>query len=497
MLDVRSALNPESSRNQRFRIRYLAHKMSPGAVHIKTYTVAILSVAVAIFATAAIPFHAAPNYVLLMLAVFVSAWYVGPLAAFAAIAIGAVLSGTIFKGPPEELVIRTVLFLAASSALTLWAYREKRLQSAVELSNSRFRLLMDNVTDYAILVTAPDGIILDFNSGAKRIIGLDAADHGRSLRMIFPPDERNAFEEELSSAEQNGETRDERWHLRKDGSRFWGYGILTVLRDHDGGLKGYVKILRDLTRQKTAEDERNTMFQELENTNDVLEQMVATLAHDIRVPLTAILGWTAIRKSGQLKKESEIDHAFTVIERNAQKQLELMEGLLELYRVKSRQAEADFKTCNLSAIIYDAVETIRLAAESKKLRIDLFDCEPRILTANPTWLTQIFTNLLQNAVKFTPPRGSIHVTCQTSAASFRITISDSGIGIPHNLLPHIFVPFKRGVSDAPGAGLGLAIVRELVEKHGGSVCADSAGEGKGATFVVELPLRSHHEKRAA
>lgn len=464
---------------------------------IKGYVLAIVSVVLAIAVTAAIPFNTAPSYLLLLLAVFVTAWYSTPLAAFAAIVVTSLLSTKIFHEPLVDFIPKLVLFVAASTALTLWASREKRLQAALEQSNSRFQLLMKNVIDYAIIITDPNGFILDISSGAKRIIGLDAADKGASLRMIFPPEENGAFEDEFGTAETKGESRDERWHLRKNGSRFWGFGILTALRDSGGIVKGYVKILRDLTEQKTSEEERIRLFEELENSNSILQQMVATLAHDIRAPLTATLGWTALRRSGHMNTPDKVDQAFEVIERNARKQLELMEGLLELYRVKARHEQADFTPCNLSEVVYDAAETVRPVADGKGVQVDLFDCDSRMISGNAAWLTQIFTNLLQNAVKFTPAGGRVRVTCVRSPTAFRVEITDTGIGIPANLLSDIFLPFKRGTANLPGAGLGLAIVRELVERHGGTVSASSPGKSKGATFVVELPRPQRDQKYVA
>src|SRR5581483_7730892 len=216
----------------------------------------------------------------------------------------------------------------------------------------------------------------------------------------------------------------------------------------------------------------------------------AALAHDIRAPLTTILGWIALRRSGAVDEPAQVDHAFDVIERSAHKQLQLMEGLLELSKVKAGAQEPDFKTCNLTEIIYGALETIRPGAAKKQLQLEVFEDEPRMITGNAVWLMQVFTNILQNAVKFTPAGGTIRVTCSEHPDWFRTEIADSGIGIPSGLINEIFVPFKRGDTRVPGAGLGLAIVRELVQRHGGNVYARSEGPGKGPTFVVDLPIRA-------
>jgi signal transduction histidine kinase len=185
----------------------------------------------------------------------------------------------------------------------------------------------------------------------------------------------------------------------------------------------------------------------------------------------------------------QLERVFESIERNAHKQLEIMEALLDLYRVKSGKVEPQFRKCNLPAIIHDVFETIAPSANSKQLQVQqVFDCEPGQLTANPAWLTQVFTNLLTNAVKFTPSGGTIRVSCVRSEGCFRVEISDTGIGIPPHLLDDVFVPFKRANARIAGSGLGLAIVRELVGMHKGRVYAHSKGEGQGASFIVELPI---------
>jgi PAS domain S-box-containing protein len=334
----------------------------------------------------------------------------------------------------------------------------------------------------------PSGNILDWSSGAERILGITAAHKGCSLQVIFPSDEHEAFTKELREADEGGETRDERWHVRKDGTRFWAFGILSSLRDADGMKMGYVQILRDLTDWKLAQDERSRLTKEIERANSVLEQMVAALAHDIRAPLTAILGWTRLRTSGGLQNPAEVDHAFEVIERNARKQLDLMEALLELARVKSGRVEPHFALCDAAAIVREALDTVRPTAMERNIQIEVLACQRSLVVGNPTWLTQIFTNLLQNAVKFTPAGGFIRICCRRDSDSCSVEISDTGIGISPDLLPEIFEPFKRGTTRAAGAGLGLAIVRELVDRQGGRVFARSEGVAKGATFTVELPL---------
>jgi PAS domain S-box-containing protein len=451
--------------------------------------------AAAILATAVIPFTGAPSYLLLLMAILAAAWYCGRWAALVATALVVPFSHLFFR-VGEDSTVRLILLTTASVTMIFWVHREQRLRSAIEESERRFRLLMENVSSYAIILADPDGNIIDWSSGAEEIIGLDGSDRGKSLRLLFPPEEGEGLYEEFSSAEQSGRAVDERWHVRKDGSKFWGYGMLTALYDPNGTLNGYVTILRDLTERRTAEQERARLMQEIENTNSILEQMVAALAHDIRAHLNAILGWVSLKKAGALADAAKLDRAFDSIERNAREQLDLMEGLLELSRVKSGKTEAEFDTCDIRAVIRDALETVWPATRLKQIRVEQrFECSQPFITANRNWLVQIFTNILSNAVKFTPAGGRICLACRELSNTLRVEVIDSGPGIPREQIDEIFEPFKRGAARAPGVGLGLAIVRELVERHGGRVFAQSEGHGKGATFIVELPRtpRDHHQ----
>ena len=400
-------------------------------VRLKGYALAATFVVLATLATAAIPFNSAPSYLLLLISILATAWYSGSAAAISAIAIATIFSHVVFHERGADEIVRLGLFLLASAAITVWVHREKSLKAAVDESNQRFRLVMGSVTEYAILITNPDGLIVDWNTGAERIIGMDDSDKGRSLEMIFPPHDQAAFVEEMAKAEKTGQATDEKWHRRKDGSQFWAYGILTTLRDTTGTVEGYVKILRDLTGEKLAQEERNRLVAEIEKKNTLLEQMMAVLAHDIRAPLTAVLGWTSLRKDGVPLDPDRVEHILASVERNARKQLELMEGLLEWFRVRSGQVQPPFQRCDGVEILRECLDTIQFQARAKDIQVEqAWECEKAIIVANSAWLAEVFTNVLSNAVKFTPSGGRIRVSCRQSPASLRVEISDTGIGIP-------------------------------------------------------------------
>jgi signal transduction histidine kinase len=260
--------------------------------------------------------------------------------------------------------------------------------------------------------------------------------------MIFRTEDQEAFSNELRAAEASGQTGDERWHVRTNGSQFWAYGVMTCLRDSPGRIAGYVKILRDLTKQRLAQDERTRLMNELRRTNSVLKRMMATLAHDLRAPLTAILGWTRIIQSGSPQRAVDIEKALQSIERSGKRQLELIEELLDYSRLMAGAIEHTVETCRLKQILDDALDTVRPPALLKSIHIEQpVDCDPE-LVGNRIALTQVFTNLLSNAVKFTPNEGHIRIRCGRDTKWLHVAVTDTGKGIPPDLLSRIFEPFQ-------------------------------------------------------
>jgi PAS domain S-box-containing protein len=234
--------------------------------------------------------------------------------------------------------------------------------------------------------------------------------------------------------------------------------------------------------------------EQLRQANRIKDEFLAVLSHELRSPLNPILGWSKLLQSGGLNAQKTAQ-ALATIERNAKLQAELIEDLLDVSRILQGKLRLNVSSVNLTTIIQLAIETVQLAAEAKSIAIEVqLDPELGQVSGDATRLQQIVWNLLSNAVKFTPMGG--HVTVQLASVSnqAQITISDTGQGIPPHFVPHVFDYFRQedGATTRKfgGLGLGLAIVRHLVELHGGTVEATSPGEGLGATFTVKLPLRS-------
>jgi PAS domain S-box-containing protein len=273
----------------------------------------------------------------------------------------------------------------------------------------------------------------------------------------------------------------------------------------DGMPIGTVIEVQDITEEKRIETERaqilereQTARREAEAANRAKDEFLSVLSHELRTPLNAILGWTRMLKSGSLD-DARNSQAIETIERNARLQNNLIEDLLDVSRIISGKIRIEKEKLDLTFVAVSAVETVRPLAEAKGVTIETQGAGERIeICGDATRLQQIVVNLMNNAVKFTPSGGSVTVRLSKTDEKARLEIADTGIGIGAELLPHIFDRFRQADSTTQrnhsGLGLGLTIVRHLVELHEGGIFAGSDGEGKGATFIVEIPLLDDSEK---
>ncbi|ACK73343.1 PAS/PAC sensor hybrid histidine kinase [Gloeothece citriformis PCC 7424] len=265
------------------------------------------------------------------------------------------------------------------------------------------------------------------------------------------------------------------------------------------GLPTVQAICRDITERKQIEQEReNLLIQEqaarevAESANRIKDEFLAVLSHELRSPLNPILGWAKLLNTHTLEPATH-QKALSIIERNAQLQAELIEDLLDVSRILRGKLTLKIVSVNLGFIIDSAIETIRLAAQAKNIQIQT-KLDPNIgeVLGDPARLQQIVWNLLSNAVKFTPTGGKVEIELNSLGNWAKIRVTDTGKGITSDFLPHIFDYFRQADSTTTrifgGLGLGLAIARHLVELHGGTIKAESLGEGQGATFIVKLPL---------
>jgi signal transduction histidine kinase len=266
------------------------------------------------------------------------------------------------------------------------------------------------------------------------------------------------------------------------------------IRDHLAASKAAEAHARDLQKQLAiALEAERAARNEAERVGLVKDEFLATLSHELRTPLNAIFGWTQLLKMSA-GDPAAVREGIEVIDRNVRLQTQLIEDLLDVSRIISGKVRLDVQVVDLPELINSAMESVRPAADAKRLRLEqVIDPSAGPVSGDPARLQQIVWNLLNNAIKFTPTEGRIHVMLDRINSHIELSVVDTGEGISPEFLPHLFERFSQ--SDASttrkhgGLGLGLSIVKNLVELHGGSIRAHSAGEGRGATFIVHLPIR--------
>jgi hypothetical protein len=377
-------------------------------------------------------------------------------------------------------------------------------------SEERFRLLIEGVTEYAIFMLDANGKVTTWNSGAERIKGYTASEIvGQHFSIFYPPEARESRwpEHELQVASEKGSFVDTGWRLRKDGTTFWANVTITALRDDAGQLLGYAKLTRDLTDSKRiqAMDTANQQHEEMldaersarmaaQRATRVKDEFLATLSHELRTPLSAILGWTQLLLRDDAPRGADAQkRAIEVIDRNARAQVQLIDDLLDLSRIMTGKLRLDLHQISFASVVEAAVDSAMPAADAKGIRLKaMLGAGRDVVNADGARLQQVVWNLLTNAIKFTPKGGQVQVLLQRVNSHLELSVSDTGIGIPGNYLPHVFDRFSQKDSSTTrsygGLGLGLAICKQLVELHGGTIKAASQGEGKGSTFSVHLPL---------
>jgi PAS domain S-box-containing protein len=363
-----------------------------------------------------------------------------------------------------------------------------------------FRFLADLIP-HMIFTTTPEGRNEYSNQFAADFIGVDT-DHltGERWAAAVHPDDRAALFERWSRSLITGESFEMTYRFRRavDGQYRYFLGRAAPLRGPDGRILKWFGLNTDLHDQKMAELERIELLAreqkaraEAEAANRMKDEFLATLSHELRTPLTAILGWIQLLRTGTLN-EAKRAHALDTIEASAKLQAQLVADILDVSRIITGKLRLDVKWVELKQVVNAAIETLMPAASARGIAIDLqVDPEVEPVRGDPERLQQVMWNLLSNAIKFCARDGLVKVHVTPAGDHVDVIVSDNGEGIPADVLPHIFERFRQGDNSTKrrhgGLGLGLAIVRHLVELHGGTVEAHSPGPGQGATFRVHLP----------
>ncbi len=381
--------------------------------------------------------------------------------------------------------------------------------ATIKAKDERLRLILDNTTDYGFVLADLEGVITEWEGGAAAVTGWSATEAvGQPITLIFTSEDRDAGIpiSEMARAASMGRAADRRWHLRKDGGRFFADGVMVGLRDAEGLLHGYAKIFRDSTsehlsateleaardREHRAAESLRVLAADLSEANRRKTEFLAVLAHELRNPLAPIRNGVQILKlidnapAAMVKAREMMDRQLTHL-------VSLVDDLLDVARITQGKFDLKIQSVEVGQIVMAAVEASSPWMEISKheLSVQLPD-EPLVLEADPTRLTQVFCNLLNNAAKFTPPGGRISIHVRRHGDHAVIVVRDTGIGLSAESLHSVFDMFSqvKGRRDAAhgGLGIGLSLVRSLVELHGGVVGVQSPGDGLGSVFEVRVPL---------
>ena len=393
--------------------------------------------------------------------------------------------------------------------------KRREAEERVRRSEELFRLLVESVQDYAIFMLDPQGNVISWNAGAQRIKGYRREEIiGRHFSTFYPEEDKQNGkpERELEAAREQGSVRDEGIRVRKDGTTFWANVVITAVHDENGELRGFAKVTRDISERKKSDEMQNALLEQREarvqaeherrlaetsyraaqEANRAKDEFLMTLSHELRTPMTAILGWARLLP-GMALTDPIFREAIASIARGAELQAHLIDDVLDVSRIVSGKMHLSRETIDVARVITASLEAVRPSADAKLITITT-SLSPALgdLVADPTRLQQVMWNLLSNAVKFTPRNGVIEVSARRTASNVEIAVKDSGQGIDPRFIPHVFEPFRQAENPSTrvhgGLGLGLSIVRYIVEAHGGTVHAQSGGQGQGATFTVTLPI---------
>lgn len=382
---------------------------------------------------------------------------------------------------------------------TVTDVHESRLADEVLRENEqRFRLLVEQIKDYAIFMTDPRGRATSWNEGVKRVLGFEEAEFiGQDIvSTIFTPEDvrRGAAQAELDEAAATGSASDDRWMRRKDGSRFWAAGVTTGLHDDKGELLGFMKVMRDQTERKRLEDELRQIAAKLSEADRRKTEFLATLGHELRNPLAPIRTGLEVIK---MRKDdpAALEEICNMMERQIRQIVRLIDDLLDISRITQGKLELQIQQIVLAEVAQSAAEATRpfIDQVGHELTVTL-PPQPILLNADPNRLAQVFSNLLNNAAKYTPAGGGhIWLTAEPQGSdAVMVIVKDNGIGIPVEMQEGIFEMFAQ--IDRPlekgyqGLGIGLTLVQRLVKLHGGTIEVRSEGSGKGSEFWVRLPI---------
>jgi len=372
---------------------------------------------------------------------------------------------------------------------------ERVLEEKNRRQDQHMRWFLEQIKDYAIFTMDVNCRATSWNQGVKQVLGFDEHEFiGHNiLKLIFTPEAQAAGipETEFSVAALDQRASDDRWMMRKGGIEFWASGITSSIRDQNGHLIGYSKVMRDLTSMKKAQEDLSEIATRLSETDRHKNEFLATLAHELRNPLAPIKN--AVQLMGMLKLDPEIEQLRQMMARQVDQLVRLIDDLMDVSRISRGRISLRSEVVELAAIINAAVEASStfIAENGQELIVSVPDGDSIRVNGDPSRLTQVISNLLNNSAKYSEAGSRIHLTATLEDQVAVISVRDNGIGIAADMLPTIFRMFSQADDTlergSAGLGIGLTLVKTLVELHDGSVVAQSEGIGKGSLFTVRLP----------
>ena len=378
----------------------------------------------------------------------------------------------------------------------------KQVEEQLRWTEESFRLMVESVSDYAIVMLSPQGRVVSWNSGAQRIKGYTAEEIvGQHFSLFYPQDdiERGTPQRDLDIVTAQGRFEDEGWRVRKNGSTFWANVVYTAIRDQSGNLRGFAKLTRDLTERKVLDQVLQDKNAELESAKYVAEKanlaksdFLSSMSHELRSPLNAILGFAQLMETGSPLPTPTQKASINQILKAGWYLLELIDEILDLALIESGKLSLSLEPMSLPEVLLDCQAMIEPMAQKNGIHISYpkFD-NPIYVHADRTRVKQVLINLLSNAIKYNRTDGAVALTYNVlSAECIRISVKDTGEGLSPEKLTQLFQPFNRLGQEASaeeGTGIGLVVSKRLIELMGGEIGAESS-VGEGSVFWIELNL---------
>lgn len=372
---------------------------------------------------------------------------------------------------------------------------QKILKNKYIPSAEFYSQIIDSLQDYSIFTLDKEFVINSWSSGSAKIFGYETEEViGESFDLIFTEEDlKNGVpKREIEIALKEGRATDNRWHIAKDKSLFYAYGLVFPLIGADGEMLGYVKILRDLTERKKSEDAIKNYIKELEELNTHKESVLAILSHDLRSPLSAIIGTAKYLKDNfQKMKPDTVREMLDLLYKSSNDELEMLDYLVEWARIKYAADVFSPTKIKLTAYIDKVFETLNETASINTINLHHEIEADTSVFADSKMLISIIQNIVSNAIKHTGKGGTVTVSAKSKDDKIIVRIKDTGIGMSEEIMAKLFTPQMKTLSETrkkdKGAGIGLLLVKGFLEKNGGEIWVESI-EGEGSSFYFTLPV---------